>query len=83
MKLAPVRVFSCKHPLTLLLFCRPRCRRRRRCLSSLLGRKEAGEKEKKARRGRWEGERREARPFPSSHRPPRAWYFSIIARRTI
>ena len=42
---------------------------------------EAGEKKKKARGGRWEGEeRREASPpFPSSHRPPRAFYFSIIA----
>ena len=34
-----------------------------------------GEGKKKARWGRWEGEREEARlaPFPSSHCPPRAY----------
>ena len=32
---------------------------------------EAGRKKKRAREARWEGER----PFPSSHRPPRAFYF--------
>ena len=44
-------------------------------------RREAGENEvtKKARVARWEGEREEAPAFPSSHRPPRAFYFSIIA----
>ena len=44
-------------------------------------RRKAGEEEKMKRAGgRWEGEREETRlpPFPSSHRPPRA-YFSIIA----
>ena len=41
--------------------------------------RETGEKEKKkAREGRWEGEK-ERKPFPSSHRPSRAFYFSIIA----
>ena len=32
---------------------------------------EAGRKKKRAREARWEG----GRPFPSSHRPPRAFYF--------
>ena len=40
--------------------------------------REAGEKEKRARGALWEGER-PLPPFPSSHRPPRAFYFSIIA----
>ena len=35
---------------------------------------------KKAREGRWEGEREEGSspPFLSSHRPPRAYYFFLI-----
>ena len=42
---------------------------------------EAGEKEIESARGRMERRKREERlpPFPSSHRSPRASYFSIIA----
>ena len=39
-----------------------------------------GRKKKKAHGGRWEGEReKRLPPFPSSHRPPRAFYLAIIA----
>ena len=54
----------CFANLTLLLFCRPRCRRR----------KDAGRKKTRAHGGRWEEERKEAKPFPYSYRPPRACY---------
>jgi len=36
---------------------------------------EAGEKEKESARGTMGRGKREERPFPSSHRPPRALYF--------
>ena len=42
-----------------------------------LRRREAGRKKKEARGALWEGEKE--KPFPSSYRPPRACYFSIIA----
>ena len=41
-----------------------------------------GEGKKKARRGRWEGKREEARPqlppFPPSHRSPRAFFLLLL-----
>ena len=42
---------------------------------------EAGEEEKESSRGTMGRGKKEERlpPFPSSHRPPRALYFSIIA----
>ena len=54
---------------------------KRLCLSSLLCRREVGEKEKESARAGREGGREKERlsPFSSSHRPPRAFYFSIIA----
>ena len=47
------------------------------CVAARLGERE----KKKVRRAQWEGERKKKGhpPFPSSHRPPRAFYFSIIA----
>ena len=42
-----------------------------------LCREEAGEKEKERERGTMAKGKGEERPFPSSHRPPRACYISI------
>ena len=53
---------------------------KRLCLSSLLCRSEVGEKEKESAPGATgRGTRGRRKPFPSFHRPPRAFCFSIIA----
>ena len=44
-----------------------------------LYRREAGEREKEDTRGTMGRGKRRSQVFPSSHRPPRAFYFSIIA----
>ena len=48
------------------------------CAEATLCRRKAGKRKNKARVGRWEREREEEKPFPSSHRPTRACYFFFI-----
>ena len=43
-----------------------------------LCRREAGEREKESARGTMGREKRRSEVFPSSHRPPRSFYFSKI-----
>ena len=44
-----------------------------------LYRREVGEREKESARGTMGREKRRSQVFPSSHRPPRAFCFSVIA----
>ena len=44
-----------------------------------LYRREAREREKESARGTMGREKKRSQVFPSSHRPPRAFYFSVIA----
>ena len=44
-----------------------------------LYRREAGERKKESARGTMGRDRRRSEVFPSSHRPPRPFYYSIIA----
>ena len=44
-----------------------------------LYRREAGERKKESTRGTMGREKRKSEVFPSSHRPPHTYYFSVIA----